>query len=774
MWAAEIEKRMDILTGLRTEDSFREKLSGSAALCLIELKEPVSEKVVGDFAFFLQQSLGQADLEARIGDRYFLIFLPGCRTKADVRERFSLLEQEAHMAGTLCAEICVGAILCREAGQDYDGQLRCAKAALYTAKNENKKLCVLSEEDVMADGAPNGVLGAEACSWEIEKIPEYSWSRETADMEFVGRLIDLLLFPKEFPAKPEAGLEMLCGYFGADAAYIVERLAGETSYRIFYQWSREQSRVKNYNLERIPGVIGDRYGKIFENRSLLVCNTLDVLEDIDPVMAQRQKLRGTRSMMQAGMTEYGSYIGYICLADTKRERRWTKEEAATFDMAAAVVAACVQQIRSKERIAALQENDPLTEAWNYGRFLISGAQRLHLPKAMQAVVTLDIKNFKIINAEYGFDAGNGILKEAGVLFRNFMRGMECYARIEADEFVLLLEHSTLDELQQRLRQILRRLEQIPERKLGIVPVCMAGVCIVEPEDQDMALLVDHANMARKALKDYHKSAFSFYNKEAELKLLKEQRYTSLMRRAAANEEFVVYYQPRISLKDKQIVGMEALVRWRTAEGTLIPPDEFIPLFEKNGFITELDLYVFERVCRLMRKWMDQGRKVVPIGVNISRVHIKEPDCLERLTDLCGRYEIAPENLELEITESAFLGDQNLLMQVAEKIKQSGFVLVMDDFGTGYSSLSLLKDLPVDIMKLDREFFQKDLNRRERIVIANLISMAKQLGIQVVSEGIENQESEEFLREVGCEFAQGYLYGRPEPEAVAEALLFGGK
>lgn len=131
-------------------------------------------------------------------------------------------------------------------------------------------------------------------------------------------------------------------------------------------------------------------------------------------------------------------------------------------------------------------------------------------------------------------------------------------------------------------------------------------------------------------------------------------------------------------------------------------------------------------------------------------------------------------MELEITESAFLGDQNLLMQVAGKIKEAGFVLVMDDFGTGYSSLSLLKDLPVDIMKLDREFFQKKLNRRERIIIANLISMAKQLGIQVVSEGIETEESEAFLREVGCEFAQGYLYGRPEPEAAAEALLFGNR
>lgn len=328
----------------------------------------------------------------------------------------------------------------------------------------------------------------------------------------------------------------------------------------------------------------------------------------------------------------------------------------------------------------------------------------------------------------------------------------------------------LDGLQQRLKQLIRRVEQIPEQKLGVSVTCMVGVCLVEQGDSDLSVLVDHANMARKSLKDYHKSVYSFYNKEAEQKLIKERELTARMKGAVEKEEFVVYYQPKFSLKARKIIGMEALVRWKTGVNSLVPPDEFIPLFEKNGFITELDRYVFERVCRLQRRWMDEGRTVLPVSVNVSRIHIKEADFLTKLTDICGKYEIPAKNLELEITESAFLHNQEIVMAVARQIKDAGFLLSMDDFGTGYSSLSLLKDLPVDIIKLDKEFFQKKLNKRERIIIANVIRMAKQLDIQVISEGIETKENEQFLKEIGCDLAQGYLYGRPQPIEELETKL----
>ena len=170
----------------------------------------------------------------------------------------------------------------------------------------------------------------------------------------------------------------------------------------------------------------------------------------------------------------------------------------------------------------------------------------------------------------------------------------------------------------------------------------------------------------------------------------------------------------------------------------------------------------ERVSRLIKSWKDSGRTPYPIAVNISRIHLTKPDFLEELEQIAGKYGVESRYLELEITESAFLNNPGEILEVARRIKERGFVLSMDDFGTGYSSLSLLKDLPVDIIKLDKEFFQKRLSDREKIIIANVIHLAHELDIQVISEGIETAEHEAFLTEIGCNLAQGYRYGRPAP------------
>lgn len=435
----------------------------------------------------------------------------------------------------------------------------------------------------------------------------------------------------------------------------------------------------------------------------------------------------------------------------------------TFALVGRVMAACILERRFQRFTQILMDHDRLTEAWNYNRFLSEGRKRLKNAPLLQAIVTMDIKNFKVINANYSYETGNDILVGISSLLSNFTGGGECFARIEADKFALLLEYQTVNGLQHRLDQLLRRVEQIPrEEKKDFSISCIMGVCLVEAGDTEMSILVDHANMARKALKDYHKSIYSFYNREAERKFAKERELAFRMKRAAENEEFVVYYQPKVDLPRKRCIGFEALVRWKMMEGQMIPPDEFIPLFEKNGFITELDLYVFERVCRLIKSWKDSGRAPYPIAVNISRIHLTKTDFLEELEQIAGKYGVESRYLELEITESAFLNNPGEILEVARRIKERGFVLSMDDFGTGYSSLSLLKDLPVDIIKLDKEFFQKRLNDREKIIIANVIHLAHELDIQVISEGIETAEHEAFLTEIGCNLAQGYRYGRPAP------------
>ena len=770
----------DSQTGLWTEEWLKKKIqdyfsengtSGTASFCLVEMVGDEQERehqsefspALKRFAFFLGQSLRKSDIAARVGNRYFAVFLPGCNNRKKVEERLSFLcENLRESLSAADGAMRAGVLICRGPEFSYEDAARSVKGALYRAKQNGESLGVVYQGDLFTE---------EETGWFMEPVSGAGTNRSRADMEFIGRIIETLFFPEVYPPDIDEALEELGRYFGSGICYILEKIAGETGFEISHNWQKQKSRVMNYNLNRLPGIVGERYSKMFDRDGLFVCNTTEALKDLDPVMAQRQRLRGTRALMQCTMIENGNYVGYITVADTERERLWTNREIATFSIAGKLLGACLLEMRAGKRLEMASDQDSLTEAWNYKRFLVKGGERLHTGDALQAVVTVDIKNFKTINTQYGYEEGDEVLRQLGSLFNFFTRGRECYARIEADKFVLLLEYSSFNGLQQRMKQLIRRIEQIPENRLGVSITCTAGLCLVEQGDRNMSVLVDHASMARNSLKDYHKSSFCFYNKEAEQKLMKERELALRMKSAVKKEEFVVYYQPKVSLNQKKIIGLEALVRWRNSDGNLIPPNDFIPLFEKNGFIIELDMYVFEHVCRLMHSWMEAGRKLVPIAVNISRIHIKEADLVKKLTAICKKYGIAPEMMELELTESAFLHNQDMIMNVAREIKKAGFILSMDDFGTGYSSLSLLKDLPVDIVKLDREFFQKQVDWKERVIVTNVIHMVMQLNIQVVSEGIETEESETFLKEIGCELAQGYRYSQPVPVEVIEKMLF---
>ncbi|MDX5727831.1 putative bifunctional diguanylate cyclase/phosphodiesterase, partial [Clostridioides difficile] len=295
---------------------------------------------------------------------------------------------------------------------------------------------------------------------------------------------------------------------------------------------------------------------------------------------------------------------------------------------------------------------------------------------------------------------------------------------------------------------------------------------ISKSDNDINTIMDRANTARKTIKGGHKNSFAFYDKEMHKKILKEKEIENSMVDALNNGEFIVYFQPKYSLSDYQIIGAEALVRWDNPQKGLIPPIEFIPVFERNGFIVNIDFYVFEEVCKKIREWMDEGQKVVPISVNLSRMHFVNSNFIEEFKLIVDKYKIPTRLIELELTETAVLDNIEGLLDTMNNLKEKGFVISMDDFGTGYSSLNLLKELPVDILKLDRAFFtEKDESNNEKIVISNVIKMAKELKMKVISEGVETISQVEFLKQIGCDMVQGYLFSKPMPVKEFEKIAF---
>ena len=299
-----------------------------------------------------------------------------------------------------------------------------------------------------------------------------------------------------------------------------------------------------------------------------------------------------------------------------------------------------------------------------------------------------------------------------------------------------------------------------------------GIYKISKSDNDINTIMERANTARKTIKGGHKNSFAFYDKEMHKKILKEKEIENSMVDALNNGEFIVYFQPKYSLSDYQIIGAEALVRWDNPQKGLIPPIEFIPVFERNGFIVNIDFYVFEEVCKKIREWMDEGQKVVPISVNLSRMHFVNSNFIEKFKLIVDKYKIPTRLIELELTETAVLDNIEGLLDTMNNLKEKGFVISMDDFGTGYSSLNLLKELPVDILKLDRAFFtEKDESNNEKIVISNVIKMAKELKMKVISEGVETISQVEFLKQIGCDMVQGYLFSKPMPVKEFEKIAF---
>ena len=234
-------------------------------------------------------------------------------------------------------------------------------------------------------------------------------------------------------------------------------------------------------------------------------------------------------------------------------------------------------------------------------------------------------------------------------------------------------------------------------------------------------------------------------------------------RALANKEFQVYLQPKIQTSEETLAGAEALVRWIHPQDGFIPPNKFIPILEKNGFITKLDDYMLEEVAALQARWITEGRKIVPISVNISRAHFTRTDLAEHICAIVDKYNTPHDVIELELTESAFFDDKNLLLNTVKQLRQAGFSVSMDDFGAGYSSLNSLKELQIDVLKIDADFFRgADAQERGLLIVSEVIDLAKKLDMKIVAEGIESREQVDFLTEQQCDLIQGYFFAKPMP------------
>lgn len=394
-----------------------------------------------------------------------------------------------------------------------------------------------------------------------------------------------------------------------------------------------------------------------------------------------------------------------------------------------------------------------------------------LPKApanTYCIALMNIRNFKLINEHFGSEHGNDVLACIMHTLQKSMDGAEGFAsRADADSFFLCLKSGTREEVARKMRQLTDSIcaEVVKLRWYLGAPYSFSlqtGAYIVDNPSLEITIMQDRASMACRSRSSFEDGSCKFYDDSMLRRMRREEELNMLFESALEHHEFVVTLQPKVRLSDERIGGAEALVRWVHPQQGMIYPGEFIPLFEQNGRICRLDLYIFEEVCRTLHAWQQAGKPLFPVSVNLSRQHFSDPHFLDTYVEIATRYEIPRDMLELELTESIFFDDQGIenTKQQIKEMHRLGFRCSLDDFGSGYSSLGLLVEFDINVIKLDRRFFLDISNAKSRDVIASIVELAHRIGLSTVAEGIETQEQLDLLKGIGCDMVQGYIYSKP--------------
>lgn len=379
-------------------------------------------------------------------------------------------------------------------------------------------------------------------------------------------------------------------------------------------------------------------------------------------------------------------------------------------------------------------------------------------------IQFDIRKFKIVNDLYGEQFGDEVLDFIRKQLKDICKENQFFINLRSDVFMVVTEYDQEEELTSLIDLMDQRLSNFKTIKLQL---CY-GVYTVEDRQMELRQMQDRASMARKAAKENLLTNRLFYKEQFKESLYNRKFIEENMQTAIAQRQFIMYLQPKYSISRNEIIGAEALVRWRNPERGMIYPDQFIPVIEENGFIQKVDYYIWEEVCRFIQKCIHAGISICPISVNVSRVHLRNSECMQVLADLIQKYEIPKNLLELEITETA---DSQQVSIRALQLKNAGYTLLMDDFGSGYSSLNILLETPFDVIKLDKKFVKNMmLSGKGRIILEQVVLMADQLKLGVLAEGVETIEQVEELRRMGCDQVQGYYYARPMPAEDFFALL----
>lgn len=491
---------------------------------------------------------------------------------------------------------------------------------------------------------------------------------------------------------------------------------------------------------------------------------------------------GAKTVLYAATYNEGHYTGAISYVVCTEKRFWSRHRRKELGEVTKIIAAYLakNQVVNVSNASSVipNEYDHLTGLLSFARFreeveriIVGGYARSY------AMVYTDFDNFKYYNQKYGYSMGDELLKEFATYIIGTMTNTESvyFSRVVSDQFILFMPYDwKVPDVEQRVKwlndEFLRQqMQRTPEAKLRI----RTGIYRVSSDCLSAAEAIDAANFARKQVRDHSARTVILYNEEMGKRQNFENEMVDGMDTALRDGQFCVYLQPKFSLETGEIQGAEALIRWHREDGEVLTPDMFVPLYEANGRIVELDFYVIEEVASFLARMKRLGRPLYPISVNASVLHATDGESVRKYREILDRYEVDCSLVEIELTETATVTNYENARRLFRQLQEEGFHTAMDDFGAGYSVLNMIIDVPVNTVKLDRVFISNCENTSKGVLfLQQVIKMIRNMGYQVLCEGVETVEQVKILREAGCEMGQGFLISRPVPLVEFEKMVYG--
>lgn len=766
------------------ENFFRKEGSfGKHALMLVNIRDfgRINEAYGNVFGDGVLSNIGERlircfrkkDIVCRVGGDDFLVLLKDITGQEALQRKIAQVRKslgEAFAGEDLKIFCDIGMVCFPKDGTDFETLFRNADVAMFVSSKNSEIGSEIFDASCKLDGyEKKGEYFHDYTILETVKEPENKFGREITDFA-----VDIMLDSKDVTSAIKVLLEKIGKYYCCDDVLIIEKDEDQVLHTT-YSWNKNEG-INHFNAMRFVDLKDysslDNY---FDENGLRVFQNTNMprKHSLHNVFV---KMIDAKALLQCAFFENKELKGCICIGHRKKVHEWSLEEKDTLLTITKLLSVYLLKLRASEkiqnRIAHLKNYDTLTKLPTMYKFQNDVMEILENNKENEYVIVyMDINKFKYINDTLGYEAGDELLREISHTLSAEELDILLMARVSSDNFLLLMNYENQQQVKKNLKELNNKfLEKIDFCSVGKSTYLVCGVAKLN-YGKNVKAVIDNANLARKHIKKNAENKCCFYDDELEKRVKMELDICNSMQQALDEEEFIMYLQPKVDLETNQIAGAEALTRWKRKDDTFMFPDQFIPLFERNGFIIQLDFYIYECACKTIQKWKANNIKPVTISVNVSRVHLNTDDFVEKVLELVDRYEIEHQYLEFELTESIFLDNTKSAILTMHQLKDKGFLVSIDDFGAGYSSLNLLKDMTSDVLKLDKEFFSGgDMKQEEKIIVSSITNMAKQLKMKVLSEGVETKSQSEFLKEIECDLAQGYLYAKPMPEEEFTELL----